>query len=311
MIVRFVEVWKKFWFRALAPEHLGRVRAGFFCTLFILTISEPYASKLASFPKIFWRPVWIINVLISAPPSYVILRPLEIFWEITILASAFGFLTGISTLACSALGLFFIGLSNSYGVVSHGHTPVILCSIILALSSCGDGFSLDRWLRDRNDSIYPRRSYAMSGQYHWPIQLMRVVWCSVFFSAGVSKVLASGFAWISADNLQTLLLLAPYRYRAAAEASLIPGFGGWLAKFPILCVGIASFCLFIELLAPLALFSVRSAWLLILSITCMQVMIYFTLFENFIWFSPVYFAWSFLWKKDGNLGASDRQDSWI
>jgi hypothetical protein len=189
------------------------------------------------------------------------------------------------------LGLYFIGLTNSFGVVSHSQSPLLPCLFVLMLSPCGDGFSVDAWIRRKRRAGLPAQAPAADGRYRWPIQLTRAIWCAVFFSAGVFKLRESGSAWIFSDNLKTLFLLAPYRYPAAAAASLTPGLGAWLAQSGGLCMGLAFLTVSLEISAPLALLNTGCAWIQVLLLGSMQILAYFTLYENFVWFLPLYLAW--------------------
>jgi hypothetical protein len=283
--------WDKFWFSAATSEHLGRIRVAVFAVLFLLVLGEPFTIRLVTYPASFWHPVWIIATLISAPPGYPLLHWLEILWQVAILTSAVGLMTRVSTFVSAGLGLYFIGLTNSFGVVSHAQTPVILCLFVLALSACGDGFSVDAWIHRTRKKIPPDQARAASGRYHWPIQLLRLIWCLVYFSAGFGKIRAGGISWIFSDNMEVMLSLAPHRYPTAAAASLIRDLGPWLAQASGLCVVLALLSVSLELMAPIALFSTSGAWLLVPLLCGMQIMIYFTMYENFIWFLPLYLAW--------------------
>lgn len=130
-----------------------------------------------------------------------------------------------------------------------------------------------------------------SGRYQWPLQLLKVIWCLVFFSAGLSKLLISGKTWIFSDHLANLFQLAPFRYPEKAAAVFWPGFGTWLAGFPIVCQGLALGVVVMEVLAPLTLWSTSGGMILVALLAVAQVLIDLTLFENFIWFLPIYLVW--------------------
>lgn len=282
---RLARWWKTFWFSEGSPESLGVLRVAFFLTLFVLAVNEPYAASITASPVSFWRPVWIISHLTGAPPAYPVLHALELLWDAALLTSALGLVTRLSTAIAAILSLYFVGLQNSFGTVSHGHTPAVLCTVVFALSACADGVSLDALLRR------PKRTHEAAARYHWPIQLVRTIWCIMFLSAGIAKLTRGGAAWVFSDNLATLMLVAPHRYPEAATASLTPGLGTWLAHSPRFCVGLAFATVTNELFAPLALLGGRWPRLVVGFMACMQIGVYLTMFENFVWLLPLYLAW--------------------
>jgi hypothetical protein len=127
-----------------------------------------------------------------------------------LVCSATGFL-GIfcrtSALACTILGLYALGIPQFYGKVNHDN-HLIWFVAILAVSPCGDFFSLDAvaaaWKRaDRGipDPPVASRVYAL------PLRLVMLLMGVIYFFPGFWKLWQCGFDWFLTDNLPRQLHL--------------------------------------------------------------------------------------------------------
>ena len=75
------------------------------------------------------------------------LAVLEAFWKFSLALACVGLFTRVSTAAAFALGLYVMAVPHNFGKVGHGDGILILSCGILALSRCGDAWSLDRIIR--------------------------------------------------------------------------------------------------------------------------------------------------------------------
>ena len=152
-------------------------------------------------------------------------------------------------------------------------TFIVIILGILALSRCGDSWSLDN-LRLRHDRRRSPDSGAEAkltireamGVYTWPIRMVWVLLACVFFLAGVAKLRYSGLQWVVSDNMATLLVLHAY---VIANADPLTYWGPHLAAHPGAPQLIAATTVIIEVMYPLALVSRVARWILVPSAALM------------------------------------------
>jgi hypothetical protein len=198
---------------------------------------------------------------------------LQIVWKISLALSCIGLFTRVSTVSSFVLGLYLLGLPHGFGKVGHSDAIVVLVLAILALSRCGDAFSVDRWLRDKHqggDETPVQRPQA-SGEYTWPVRAVWTVFALIFFAAGVSKLRHSGLEWIFSDNMSVMMM----RQNAFHTADVDPvvSWGLALAQFVWLTQLLAAGTIVLEVGYPLALFSRRARWFIVPGVFFMQVAI--------------------------------------
>lgn len=118
--------------------------------------------------------------------------------------------------------------------------------------------------------------------------LMRLSYCLVFFTAGLTKVVELGWGWFSGDLHMSYLLINRYSYflpLAPDEIDLNLLFIRHFEYLKPLFFG----ALFLELAAPLALY--RRFRFLVLLLLVMQVLAAKVLYAAFIPYIPVYVIW--------------------
>ena len=126
----------------------------------------------------------------------------------------------IAALACAALGwrtrfsvplaaagyLVMAGILRQYAWFYHtGLLPLYLL-IALSLTPCGEGLSLDRWLRVRRGEPVPDAA-AATLRYGWPRFFVWTALALPYGFAGLSKLRRGGLDWANADNLKSILLV--------------------------------------------------------------------------------------------------------
>lgn len=93
----------------------------------------------------------------------------------------------------------------------------------------------------------------------WPVRLVQVLLCQMYFFAGYAKLLASGWAWPAAANVRGYLLVLNQGLATDPASTL----GYALAEHPLACALLGWGGLAFELLFPLALVSRRARWVLL------------------------------------------------
>ncbi|HEU4429628.1 MAG TPA: HTTM domain-containing protein [Myxococcota bacterium] len=120
--------------------------------------------------------------------------------------AALGFRTRWSVPLAAFAYLVLGGILRQYAWFYHtGLIPLYLLAV-LAFTPCGDGFSLDRWLRARRGEPVPD-ARAASLAYGWPRYLSWTVLALTYVFAGLSKLRRGGLDWAHADNLKSILLV--------------------------------------------------------------------------------------------------------
>jgi hypothetical protein len=184
----------------------------------------------------------------------------QILWKISLAAAAVGLFTRAATVIAAIFGVFLLGLPNNFGKIDHmdGIVTMILC--ILCVSFCGDALSLDA-------RAAHKRARRESYEYGWPLRLSLAMFTLVFFAAGVSKLRASGAAWMTADNLRYLLLSHVYAHHPPTSLGLMIAQSPWLCR-----IGAVS-TVVLEIAMPLTLFVARLRYPLALAMLLLQIMI--------------------------------------
>jgi hypothetical protein len=120
--------------------------------------------------------------------------------------AALGFRTRWSVPLAAAAYLVLAGILRQYAWFYHtGLIPLYLLAA-LALTPCGDGFSLDRWLRLRRGGALPDASTPTLG-YGWARYFVWIALALPYVFAGLSKLRRGGLGWPHAQNLKSILLV--------------------------------------------------------------------------------------------------------
>jgi hypothetical protein len=257
--------WMRYWFEPVEPINLGLCRVLCFGAFFLLYLDYDVTSW-SEVSDSRWMPVWIFQVLHLPVLSSALLVVLQSVWKISLALSSIGLFTRISTVSAFILGMYLLGLYNSFGKVNHSEAIVVFVFGVMALSRCGDSCSIDRLIwkaRQRNDTSGQRPQ--VSGEYTWPVRAVWVMFALFFFGAGVSKLRQSGLEWIFSDNMAILLLRAQFEGKSAVP------WGFFLAQHQWLTQLIAAATIAIEVGYPLALFSRRARWILVSGAFSMQI----------------------------------------
>lgn len=120
--------------------------------------------------------------------------------------AAVGWRTRWSVPLAAAAYLVMAGILRQYAWFYHtGLVPLYLLTA-LAFTPCGDGFSVDRWLRTRRGEPVPDAD-AATLRYGWPRFFVWTALALPYVFAGLSKLRRGGLEWPSADNLKSILLV--------------------------------------------------------------------------------------------------------
>jgi hypothetical protein len=217
-------------------------------------------------------------------------------WKVSLALSCLGLFTRASTISSFILGMYLLGLPHNFGKLNHIDTIVVIIFGIMALSRCGDAYSIDRviqrWRQDSNPTM--GRPQA-SGEYTWPVRAVWLMFALIFFAAGVAKLRHSGLEWVFSDHMAILLLQQQHIYLAnvdplATGPPLVP-WGAYLAQHVWLTRLIAAATITFELSYPLALFSSKARRIIVPSVFFMLVGIRLLLGPAFLPYMICHLFW--------------------
>jgi hypothetical protein len=218
-----MKAWDQFWFSPVRPEPLAIARIVLYGTLLALYGFDDLAF-VPELAALRWKPLSIFAVIHpSGPPSATTIAALQWTWRVALVLGMIGFRARIAAIVAALLGLYLIGLPYNVSRLSHEAAAAVIALWVL----------------------------VFAGAHRWPIRLMQVILSLAFFSAGLAKLRHSGLDWIAPENLSLLL------HQRAQPLGLL------LADSPIVCSGLATLTLAVEVLHPLALFSKRAAMILV------------------------------------------------
>jgi hypothetical protein len=262
------EKWNEFWFEPSTADNLGLARILIYGSMSIFYLVTPALfpswgwhvnfSEWGGVSKVFWHPLWIFHVLHLPLLSVQTIAILQYALIASMVFAALGLFTKPATIASFLLGFYLFGLPNNFGKVHHLETPLLWAFLIMAVSRCGDAFSLDALVRPRKSDSQPVVSgdYAVvSGDYTWPIKLFWCVLALIYFEAGISKLRHSGIAWVTSGLMSFYLQRAQYHI---TDAEPLTNWGLFIARHPILSHVSSGYALLLELAYPLAIFSRRA-----------------------------------------------------
>lgn len=269
-----------FFFSPTHPQYLGVCRILFFGYLSIWFLNYDF-SVLARHPEELWYPVIFMQIFqVDQFPSELLLRIAAPIWCLSMFSACIGLFTRTSVFVSVGLGLYLLGVTHSFAKINHGDAGLLFAMGIFLFSRAGDVYSVDRWLqKSAGQSVEP------SGEYLWPIQMIRIVLVLIFFLAGLSKVFGSGLDWVTSEHFSTILV----RTQLTREVAL--PIGSWIASMPSIAMFMAAGALVCELSAPLALFNTWFRRLIIPSLFLMQVGIRLVMGDDFTQFMALYLFW--------------------
>jgi hypothetical protein len=220
---------------------------------FLISILFTSFSALGSLPVTILRPTgamqllpWSLYDQLQTPPGMLILKTAMV---LSLLLSTVGVLTGIATKTSFLLVLFYQGLLRSFGHFNHDEMLAVYYLAVLAVTPCGDAFSLDAGLRKKKRE---RPSFA----YAYPILLMQLLMAWSYFSSALIKLRVAGLNYLSVDNLPVLAISHSLDNLHDTDFKL----AFWLPQVRSFLPFAVSLVLAWELIFPLAVFWRRVRW---------------------------------------------------
>jgi hypothetical protein len=275
-----VRAWERFWFAPQSATDLSICRVLFFGGL-LYQRWKIDSGPWTELDEAFWFPLRIFQTLhlplLSAPN----LGALDTIWLVALAASCIGLLTRVSTTVAFVVGAYLIAIPHNFGKTYHSDAVIVFMLGALALSRCGDKWSVDAWVRQRGRSAEP----PPSGEYRWPIRVAWLLVVLLYFAAGISKIRNGGLPWVFSDSFRNILLAHHYTHTPPVSWGIL------LAEYPWVCTVLAGGTVLIETLTPTALFSRYARWIIIPSLGLMQLGIWLLLGVSFASYLLVFLFW--------------------
>ena len=272
---------RRWWFEPETPDNLGVCRLLFYGLLLAYYLPVSHVGW-GSVPASFRNPIWLFERLHLPILPDAARAVLVAVWKLALLLSCVGLLTRVGTAVGFVVGFYLIGVPYNFGKTDHMTANLVWAMGIMALSRCGDAWSVDALIRRKRGRPAP----APSGEYRWPVRAVWVTMATIFFAAGMAKVIQGGPAWVFSDHMAISLVQRYYDVTAPPPLD----WGLRVARHSWLARSMAAGSLALELAAPLALFSRRlrrvGPWMLL----GMQVGIGLLMD---VWFTRFFFAYVF------------------
>lgn len=250
--------WDRFWYRPAPAVDLAALRILLAAVGLWMVLSRHDLPGMLAFPGELWR-----NVSAERRLRFGMVLPLglerALYW--TLHGALMCALLGVrARAACFVSGLLLYHFAPFETIIRtanpylRGFTIPCLGLLILSFARSGDALTLERALRRK-----ARETPARNPEYRWPLALVQVLFCQIYFFAAWSKLATTGWAWLEAGNIRGHLLVLNQALTANPEAS----WGYALARHPALCAAVAWTGLVFELVFPLVLFSDRARRVLV------------------------------------------------
>lgn len=261
------------------PMYLGVCRFVMFGWLFVWYFFTDF-TFLAEYPGQMWHPVPLLEAVgLTAQLSYAMVVFLKSVWLLSLLMACVGLFTRFSIVVSFLIGLYLLAATHSLSKINHSDAALIFTMFVLIFSRCGDGFSIDSLRRSVRLGGVP---VALSGEYHWPVQIIRIIWVVVFFLAGVAKLRRGGMDWMISDSMANLILRKQLIWEPPTSL------GWFFLENPWTCQVMATGAVVLELLAPLVLFSKVARLLIVPAMLGMQIGIRLIMGDDFTQLMSMY-----------------------
>ena len=235
-------LFERTFFEETTPVNAGVMRIVTAANALWIVLSRPNLPDLLLWPDAMWSTVmpqthWRFLLLWNDRTEWALWLALHAALVLTL----FGIATRWSALAAGLLLYHFAPLEsiwNGGNPYLRGFTISVIALLTVAASASAGEF---------------RELQRRSWEHRWPVVLIQFVFCSMYFFAGLSKLVTSGLEWMTAENMRLVILGLDQvlSFPGGRSGALFVADRPWLAA-AVGVIGIA-----FELIFPLALFSRR------------------------------------------------------
>lgn len=230
--------WDAFWFSPGSPRNLAAARIVFAATALWVVLSRNWYA-VSGLPAELWEGVSVWERLryldFHGHPAFE-----HMLQWLAMLALLFAIVGLWPRLSCFIAGILLYHLAPLESIIwtpspyVRGSTISVIALLTLSFSRCGD-----RWALQKSTSLEP----VDLGEYTWPVRLIQLFICQIYFFSGYAKLFHSSWQWASAPNLRNWLLY----FSEQDQVRVFHTLGPWLAEKPFLCVAVGIGTLVFEL----------------------------------------------------------------
>jgi hypothetical protein len=213
---------------ASTPGQLGATRA-VVCAILLMSSLWEDISSTALLPHDLIRPMGLFTFVRRVPGfdhflySADALAAFNIITSMLLLLGVLGLFTRLVVPLAAVCYFVQAGLIRQYAWFYHTGLIPLFVLIVLALTPCGDGFSLDRLRRTwKNKPVAPLDLSARL--YGWAVYACWVPVGMAYLWAGMSKIAWSGWDWWRPDNLRGIVVqdtLQPMQFDMGVGVHLV------------------------------------------------------------------------------------------
>lgn len=195
------------------PGTLGAIRALICLILLMSTLWEDLAS-VVFLPRDFFdfKYIGVLRGLFALPigmesflADWTALRFFDRLSGVLLFLAGIGLWTRVTVPAAALSYLVLAGILRGFTFFYHtGLIPLLVLSL-LSFTPCGDGFSVDRLLRQRRGKPVPPRGVA-TPVYGWARYFIWIVIAVPYTAAGMSKIRNGGLMWWHPHNIKSIVL---------------------------------------------------------------------------------------------------------
>ena len=226
-------------------RRLAAVRIGLFLALAV-RLSRPMYAQLGAQPAVLYRPISFMHLFRSMPSGAGVIA-IQVVAVVACVLAAAGIMARVA-LPIGWLGALFLnGMWTSLGQPMHNETLLMLALVPLLFAPTAEAWSVPAWIRRRP---VPGPSVG----YGWPVRTAMIVVAGGYFFSGVYKLVFSGLAWVTSDNIRWVM------YAISDENARPIGPALYVASHPLLAHLAAALTLVTELGFPICLWKPRAAW---------------------------------------------------
>lgn len=209
------------WLFAPGPAaRLACLRVGL-CLLLAFRLATGPFLALAAQPSALFRPVSCMRLLPGMPPPVLVLL-LQFIGVAAALLGSLGWRVRVTLPLAWGCGFLLLGMTSSLGKVAHNDVLLLLCLVPLLPAATADAWAVGR-------KEFPNSAAPFGSAYGWPVRTALVLVAGAYFFAGLGKLLNSGPAWVTSENLRWILYISSDAQPVPNSLALFVADRPWLA----------------------------------------------------------------------------------
>lgn len=288
--MRFLELWREFWFRPAPLTRLAVFRVlvmALVCVEFIAYEPMLIAGSELAHARVegaFWNPVFAVSALGLDPPTPEFARSVVAFGLAAALCGLVGLATNLSCALAGAALVYCAAMVYSFEKVHHDKVALAFTLAVLPLGPIGARWSLDcalaRVVRAWRNKFGDERP-ELSEFARFPLRFTQATLALGYGAAGISKLVVAGPQWANGYTLMSFL--------AEFDQPWSRWIGGDVVRMTIFSV----FALAVQLSFPALLFWPRLAWGLVPAVVANHIVNWMTLDTGpyaSLWFLTIVFV---------------------